>query len=81
VKISPENALNVILWIGMAIHAIKFVLNFVIKQKDKLLVIGKMANAIMDALMIIFTMFNAPIAKVVSFLRKKAVIETVQNIV
>jgi hypothetical protein len=35
----------------------------------------------MDALMIIFTMFNAPIAKVVSFLRKKAVIKTVQNIV
>ena len=71
-KISPENVLNVILWIGMAIHAIKFVPNFVIKQKDKLLVIEKMVNVIMGALMTIFTMFNAPIAKGVSFLRKKA---------
>jgi hypothetical protein len=40
-----------------------------------------MENAIMGALMIIFMMFNAPIAKVVSFLKQKVVIKTVQNIV
>ena len=65
----------------MVIHAILFVPNFVIEQKDKLLVIEKMANAKMDVLMIIFTTFNAPIAKVVSFLKKRAVIKAVQNIV
>jgi hypothetical protein len=65
----------------MAILVILFVLNFVIKQKDKLLAIEKMENAIMGALMIIFMMFNAPIAKVVSFLKQKVVIKTVQNIV